>query len=78
MFTIKYTDQDKFERLSAAADIRAEMDGRWAKAVSWLDCVSGYGCQVNFPTTVYVMNETGATVGKYVITGPADSSISSN
>lgn len=69
MFTIKYTDQDGMERLASGTDFRANMSGRQAETVSWLDSVSGQGCAINFPTTVYVMSESGATVGKYVTIG---------
>jgi len=67
MFTIKYTDQDGFERLSAGYDIRVVRDGKQAKSLAWIDCVDGDGCKISFPTTAYVMNESGATVGKYVV-----------
>lgn len=67
MFTIKYTDQDGYERLAEGTDIRVVMDGRHARAVGWLDCRAGEVCQINFPTTAYVMNESGATVAKYVV-----------
>ena len=69
MFTIKYTDQDGFERLTTGQDIRVVRDGRQAKAISWIDAVAGEGCQITFPTTAYVMNDAGATVGKYVVMG---------
>lgn len=69
MFTIKYTDKDGFERLAQGRDIRVVKDGKQAMSVSWLDCVASEGCSINFPTTAYVMNETGATVGKYVVIG---------
>jgi hypothetical protein len=65
MFTIKYTDQDGYERLTQGEDIRVTRDGRHAKTVSWLGC--GTGHQINFATTAYVMNESGATVAKYVV-----------
>lgn len=71
MFTIKYTDQDGMERLAQGRDVRAVKDGRHVKSLGWLDCVAGEGCQINFPTTAYVMNESGATVAKYVVTGDA-------
>lgn len=67
MFTIKYTDRDGFERLTQGADIRVIRDGKQARGVSWLDCRAGEVCQINFPTTAYVMNEAGATVAKYVV-----------
>ena len=69
MFTIKYTDQDGMERLAQGRDVRAVKDGRHVKSLGWLDCVAGEGCQINFPTTAYVMNESGATVAKYVVIG---------
>lgn len=69
MFTIKYTDQDGMERLAQGRDVRAVKDGRHVKSLGWLDCVAGEGCQINFPTTAYVMNESGATVAKYVVVG---------
>lgn len=72
MFTIKYTDQDGVERLAQGRDIRVVKDGRQAKSIGWLDCVAGEGCKISFPTTAYVMNESGATVAKYVVTGGAD------
>ncbi len=71
MFTIKYTDQDGFERLTRGQDVRAKMDGRHAQSVGWRD-ESGAGCSISHGTTVYVMNDSGATVGKYVVLGAAD------
>lgn len=72
MFTIKYTDQDGLERLAQGRDIRVVKDSKQAKSIGWLDCVAGEGCQINFPTTAYVMNESGATVAKYVLIGDAE------
>lgn len=69
MFTIKYTDQDGVERLTAGYDISAEMDGKQARALGWLSG-NGDGCSIAHPTTAYVMNESGATVAKYVVIGP--------
>ena len=68
MFTIKYTDQDGVERLTGGRDIRAVMDGKQARHVGWLS-ESGFGCGIAYPTTAYVMNESGATVAKYVVIG---------
>jgi len=65
MFTIKYTDRDGLERLTTGSDIRVKRDGRQARSVGWTEGYGG-GLTVSFPTTVYVMNEAGATVGKYV------------
>ena len=41
MFTIKYTDQDGFERLSAGYDIRVVRNGKQVKSLAWIDCVAG-------------------------------------
>jgi hypothetical protein len=68
MFTIKYTDQDGVERLTAGYDIAAKMDGKQARALGWLSD-TGEGCCISYPTTAYVMNESGATVAKYVVIG---------
>lgn len=68
MFTIKYTDQDRRERLTTGYDIAAKMDGRQARAIGWLS-EAGDGCGIAYPTTAYVMNERGATVAKYVVLG---------
>lgn len=67
MFTIKYTDADGFERLTEGYDLRSRASGKQHEWVSWLDAVAGQGCRVAFPTTVYVMNDAGSTVGKYVV-----------
>lgn|GEM_PF-3774511 len=64
MFTIKYTDQDGLERITQGKDIRAAISGKQALAVGWVGECPG---EISFPTTVYVMNEAGATVAKYVV-----------
>lgn len=67
MFTIKYTDRDGLERLAQGTDIRVRMDGKQAKLFGWACPGGDCGCTIDYPTTVYVMNESGATVGKYVV-----------
>jgi hypothetical protein len=69
MFTIKYIDEDGLERLAMGTDVRADRDGKQVKSIGWLDHDSGSAGLIQFPTTVYVMNESGATVGKYVVIG---------
>lgn len=68
MFTIKYSDQDGLERLTTGYDITAKMDGRHARCIGWIS-ERGDGCGLSHPTTAYVMNESGATVAKYVVIG---------
>lgn len=71
MFTIRFTDQDGFDRLTQGEDVRAEMDGKQARAVGWYDPERGMGALVDWPTTLYVM-DAGATVAKYVVLGPPE------
>lgn len=86
MFTLKFTDQDGYERLSSGYDIRhhraehgqpktcLDLDGRERPCVdtlTWIDADTGRACCLFWPTTVYVMNESGATVGKYVMCAPS-------
>lgn len=72
MLTIKYTDRDSLERITEGYDIRTHLDGRHAVSVGWFDIHAGKGAIVDYPTTVYVMNEAGATVAKYVVIGESD------
>lgn len=68
MLTIKYRDADGYERVSEAYDLRANMDGRHAKSVGWID-ERDVAHTLMHPTTAYVMNDAGATIGKYVVVG---------
>jgi hypothetical protein len=68
MLTIKWTDTDGIQHISEACDVQASMDGKWAKAVSWIDGW-GHACTLDQETTIYVMNDGGSTVAKYVILG---------
>lgn len=68
MLTIKYTDADGYERISEAYDIRTKMDGRQAASLSWRDG-RDVAHTLMHPTTAYVMNDAGATIGKYVVVG---------
>ena len=68
MLTIKYTDVDGYERISEAYDIRAKHDGRQAIHLGWRDG-RDVAHVLKHPTTAYVMNDAGATIGKYVVCG---------
>ena len=74
MLTVKTTAPDGWEILSEAKDIRADVHGRQANAVGWVDPADGRAHLVDYPTTVYVMGDSGATVAKYVVTGIAQPS----
>lgn len=69
MFTIKFKDQDGFDCLSNGYDIRYKPDPA-GDVIGWIDVDMDRGCSITWPTTVYVMNNSGATVGKYVICAP--------
>lgn len=68
MFTFKFKDQDGIEHLQSGEDVRVVMDGKFARLVGWHGG-DGKSRKVDFPTTVYVMNDGGATVAKYVVIG---------
>lgn len=68
MLTIKYTDADGYERISEAYDIRSKHDGRQVTHLGWRDGRDA-AHTLKHPTTAYVMNDAGATIGKYVVRG---------
>lgn len=67
MLTIKYTDQDGYERITQGYDVRAAMDGKFATSVGWFDIHAQKGCAISHATTVYVMSDAGSTVAKYIV-----------
>ena len=69
MLTIKTKAPDGWEILCEARDIRADVQGGNTKAVGWVSVADGRAHLVDYPATVYVMGDSGATVAKYVVTG---------
>lgn len=72
MFTIKYIDRDGVGRFSMGRDIRIVGSGNRVQTFGWVDCDSGEPNAIDFASTAYVMNDAGATVGKYVVLGRPD------
>lgn len=68
MFTLKYTDQDGNQRLTSGYDIVAskEVTSGIFTGLSWLG-PNHDSCSIAYATTVYVLNDAGNVVAKYVI-----------
>lgn len=73
MLTIKWHDQDGTEYIDEAVDVRARKNQHGTvTALSWKEPNHDAGMTLAFDTTAYVMNDTGATIAKYVVYGPLD------
>ena len=69
MLTVKTTAPDGWEIICEARDIRADVQGKQANAVGWVDATDGRAHLVDYPAIVYVMGDSGATVARYVVVG---------
>lgn len=69
MLTIKWRNENGVEFVDEAFDVRASLhdDGRFCKAVTWRTPGKDGFTKLAMGTTAYVMNDTGATIAKYVI-----------
>lgn len=74
MLTVKTKAPDGWEILCEARDIRADVQGKQTNAVGWVGAIDGRTHLVDYPATVYVMGDSGATVAKYVVAGIAQPS----
>ena len=70
MFTIKFRDMGGLERLKLVENVYVRGLGGDYEGFGW-DIGDFEGGYIDWPCTVYVMNEKGATVGKYNLHAPS-------